>query len=205
MARENSREEAGMPDHSETAPADSGQATDIMSLLDKEAIRDLVLSYSRGVDRQDFAFLRTLYSEGAIEDDHGGAYSGSAEGYVDWLQDIMGKVVDNSVHLVHNHMIVLLGPDRAEGEVYVSGHSRLALPDGNREDLTHGMRYLDHYAKSAGRWRFSRRTIIVDWLTAGPTQWAPDRPDTRDAQFGKPGPDDPSYRILKHPYFARRG
>jgi ketosteroid isomerase-like protein len=193
-----------MPDHRESTRYDSGQATDIWGLLDKEAIRDLVLSYSRGVDRQDFAFLRTLYTEDAVEDDHGGAYSGSAEGYVDWLEDIMGKVVDNSVHLVHNHMIVLLGPDRAEGEVYVSGHSRLRQPDGSREDLTHGMRYLDHYAKTDGIWRFSRRTIIVDWLTAGPTQWAPDRPDTRDAQFGKPGPDDPSYRVLKHPYFARR-
>ncbi len=194
-----------MPDHSEPAAQNMDQATDLQSLLDKDAIRDLVMSYSRGVDRQDFALLRTLYTEDAIEDDHGGAYSGSADGYVDWLEDIMGRVVDNSVHLVHNHKIVLTGPDTAEGEVYVSGHSRLAQQDGSREDLTHGMRYLDHYAKSGGAWRFARRTIIVDWLTAGPTQWAPDRPDTRDAQFGKPGPSDPSYRILKHPYFARRG
>ncbi|MDB5397660.1 MAG: hypothetical protein JWM91_5166 [Rhodospirillales bacterium] len=192
-----------MPDHSEPVRPQSGQATDLRSLLDKEAIRDLVLSYSRGVDRQDFAFLRTLYTEDAIEDDHGGAYSGSAEGYVDWLESVMGRV-DNSVHLVHNHLIVLQGPDRAEGEVYVSGHSRLALEDGGREDLTHGMRYLDHYAKSGGTWGFARRTIIVDWLEAGPTQWAPERPDTRDAEFGKPGPGDPSYRILKHPFFARR-
>lgn len=194
-----------MPDHNVSVHQDMGQATDLQSLLDKELIRDLVLSYSRAVDRQDFAFLRTLYTEDAIEDDHGGAYSGSAEGYVDWLEDIMGQVVDNSVHLVHNHLIVLESRDRAMGEVYVSGHSRLAQEDGSREDLTHGMRYLDYYAKSGGTWRFARRTIIVDWLTAGPTQWAPDRPDTRDAQFGTPGPADPSYRILKHPYFARRG
>ena len=54
-------------------------------------------------------------------------------------------------------------------------------------------------------WRlFARRTVVVDWLTAGPTQWAPDRPDTKDAQFGKPGPGDPSYRVLEHPFFARR-
>lgn len=187
------------------APQNSGQATDLQTLLDKEMIRDLVLSYSRGVDRQDFAFLRTLYTEDAIEDDHGGAYSGSAEGYVDWLQDIMGQVVENGAHLVHNHMIALLGPDRAEGEVYLSGHSRLRLEDGRLEDLTHGMRYLDHYAKSGGVWRFARRTVIVDWLTAGPTQWAPDRPDTRHAQFGRPGPKDASYKVLSHPLFSRRG
>jgi ketosteroid isomerase-like protein len=175
----------------------------LQSLLDIEAIRMLVLSYSRAVDRQDFAFLRGLYTEDAVEDDHGGAYSGSASGYVDWLERVMGRV-ENSAHMVHNHMIVLEGPERAQGEVYLSGHSRLRLEDGGCEDLTHGMRYLDHYAMTDGAWRFARRTIVVDWLTAGPSQWAPDRPDTRDAQFGRPGPVDPSYAVLSHPYFARR-
>jgi ketosteroid isomerase-like protein len=192
-----------MPDHGEQFDREAGQAHDIVSLIDKEKIRDLVMSYSRGVDRQDFAFLRTLYTEDAIEDDHGGAYTGSAEGYVDWLETVMGRV-DNSVHLVHNHLIRLESATNALGEVYVSGHTRLALEDGGREDLTHGMRYIDHYRKTGETWRFQRRTIVVDWLTAGPTQWAPERPDTRDAEFGRPGPEDASYRLLKHPYFAWR-
>ncbi len=190
-----------MPDHGETV---RGAETTLQTLLDKDAIRDLVLCYSRGVDRQDFAFLRTLYTEDAIEDDHGGAYSGSAEGYVDWLERVMGRVM-NSSHMVHNHMIVIDGPDRAQGEVYLSGHSRLKLEEGGYEDLTHGMRYLDHYAKKGGVWRFARRTIIVDWLEAGPTEWDPARADTRGAEFGKPGPGDASYRVLEHPFFGRRG
>jgi len=173
------------------------------ALLAREAIRELVASYSRGVDRQDFALLRSLYAPDAIEDDHGGAYSGTAEGYVDWLERVMVRV-ENSAHRVHSHLIALDGPDRAQGEVYLSGHSRLRLDGGGLEDLTHGMRYLDHYVRLGGRWLFHRRTVIVDWLTAGPTQWAPERPDTRDAEFGRPGPADPSYRVLKHPFFARR-
>jgi ketosteroid isomerase-like protein len=174
----------------------------LQALLAREAIRELVASYSRGVDRQDFALLRSLYTADAIEDDHGGAYSGSAEGYVDWLMRVMGRV-RNSAHLVHSHLIALEGPDRAQGEVYLSGHSRLEV-EGGFEDLTHGMRYLDHYAKVGGRWLFARRTVVVDWLTAGPTQWAPERPDTKGAQFGTPGPADPSYRVLGHPFFGRR-
>ena len=51
-----------MPDHGGEFDREAGQAHDIVSLIDKEKIRDLVLSYSRGVDRQDFAFLRTLYT-----------------------------------------------------------------------------------------------------------------------------------------------
>lgn len=193
-----------MPDHVEGFDREAGQAHDITTLIDKEKIRDLVHSYSRGVDRQDFPFLRTLYTEDAIEDDHGGAYSGSAEGYVDWLEKVMVRV-ENSVHLVHNHMICLTSATTAEGEVYVSGHTRLRLEEGGKEDLTHGMRYIDNYRKTGETWRFQRRTIVVDWLSAGPSQWAPERPDTRDAEFGTPGPKDASYRILKHPYFARRG
>jgi hypothetical protein len=175
----------------------------LQGLLDREAIRDLVLSYSRGVDRHDFAFLRTLYTADAIEDDHGGNFSGTADAYVDWLEEVMGRV-RASQHQVFNHTIMLEGAYRAQGEVYLAGRTRLAQEDGSEEDLTHGLRYLDHYRKVGTKWLFARRTIIVDWLEAAPTQWAPERDDTRNAQFGTTGADDPSYRILSHPYFRRR-
>lgn len=178
--------------------------TTLQALLDKDAIRDLVAQYSRSVDRQDFKLLRSLYAADAIEDDHGGLYCGPASGYVDWLEHAMVRV-ENSAHMIHSHLIALENEIRAQGEVYLSGHTRLKLDHGGFEDLTHGMRYLDHYVKKEGRWLFARRTVIVDWLQAGPSQWAPDRPDTKDAQFGAPGSRDPSYRTLKHPFFERRG
>jgi ketosteroid isomerase-like protein len=189
-----------MPDSAHISQTYDDQT--LQALLDKEAIRDLVRNYSRGVDRQDFKLLRSLYADDAIEDDHGGAYSGSAEGYVDWLESVMGRVV-NSSHMIHQHTVVLESATTAQGEVYLSGHSRLEI-EGGWEDLTHGMRYLDHYTKRDGKWLFQRRTIIVDWLSAGPTQWDPTRGDTRDAEFGKPGSGDASYRVLRHPFFHRR-
>src|SRR5271165_4754143 len=74
-----------VPDISHTEIGDQT----LQALLDKEAIRDLVLDYSRGVDRQDFALLRTLYTADAMEPDHGGNFSGTAEAYVDWLEEVM--------------------------------------------------------------------------------------------------------------------
>jgi hypothetical protein len=174
----------------------------LQALLDKQAIRDLVHNYSRGVDRQDFLLLRSLYALDAMEDDHGGGFSGTAEHYVDWLESVMGRV-QNSAHMIHNHQVVLANATTAQGEVYLSGRTRLQV-EGGWEDLIHGMRYLDNYVKIDGRWLFQRRTVVVDWLEAGPTQWDPSRPDTRDAEFGVPGPTDASYRVLKHPFFRRR-
>ena len=58
----------------------------MQALIDKDAIRDLVLAYSRGVDRQDFALLRSLYTPDGVEDNHAGLFTGSASDYVDWLE-----------------------------------------------------------------------------------------------------------------------
>jgi len=97
------------------AEPDYGPTT-LQALIDKDAIRDLVFSYSRGVDRQDFNFLRTLYTADAIEDDHGGNFSGTGEAYVDWLEEVMGRV-RASQHQVYNHTIMLEGAYRAQGEL----------------------------------------------------------------------------------------
>ncbi len=174
-----------------------------VSLVDKDAIRDLVLTYSRAVDRQDFALLKTLYTEDAVEDDHGGLYSGSATGYIDWLKEVMPRL-GITIHAVHNHLIGFDSADRAQGEVGLVGYHRLPNGKGGWDDLIHGMRYLDHYAKTGGRWRFARRTVCVDWKQFGPSVWNPADPEIKDAPFGTHDAKDPSYRVLTHPLFARR-
>ncbi len=175
----------------------------IRSLIDKDGIRDLVLCYSPAVDRQDFAFLRTLYAPGAMEDDHGGGYSGPAEGYVDWLIQVMPRL-GITAHGVQNHLIVLTGPDTAEGEVYMTAYHRMPADGGEWTDLVHGMRYLDHYRKWDGRWVFARRTVTLDWKQVGSCCWDPLSPELRKVASGTHDGNDASYRVLEHPLFARR-
>jgi len=174
----------------------------MQALADKDAIRDLVMSYCRGVDRQDFALLRSLYAPDAVEDDHGGLYSGPAQGYVDWLAEVMPRLGITS-HNVTNHLIALDGPATGQGEVYCIAYHRMPAGEGAWEDLVHGMRYLDHYAKGLdGLWRFARRTVTVDWKQIGPCSWEPAR-DTSKALKGRHGPTDASYRALSNAFFAR--
>ncbi|MFB9858751.1 hypothetical protein [Paenarthrobacter aurescens] len=54
--------------------------TALQRLLDKEAIREASLKYTRGIDRHDDDILRQVYHPDA-RDDHG-EYIGSAEGLI---------------------------------------------------------------------------------------------------------------------------
>ena len=175
----------------------------LQSLLDKDAIRELVLCYSRAVDRQDFAFLRSLYTPDAIEDDHGGLYSGPADGYVDWLMQVMPRL-GITAHGVQNHLVALTGTNSAEGEVYMTAYHRMPADNGGWTDLVHGMRYLDHYRRFEGHWRFERRTVTVDWKQVGECCWDPSSPELRNTTVGTHDRTDASHRVLSNSLFSRR-
>ncbi len=160
-------------------------------LLDKEAIRELVLLYSRGVDRQDFDLLRSLYAADAT-DDHDRHFNGSAGDYVDFLQRSLPHV-HTSGHYVCNHLVSVDG-DVGEGEVYaIAWH---IIPDGKGgfvEDLG-GVRYVDRYRREDGRWLFASRVVRFDFRTMRPMQ-APDHAPVRL--------DDPGITGLASRLFAR--
>jgi ketosteroid isomerase-like protein len=136
------------------------------TLVAKEDIRELVLLYSRGVDRQDFDLLRDLYTADAT-DTHGDTFDGSAKDYCDFLQASLPHI-RYSGHHVCNHMISVDG-DTGEGEVYALAYH--IFPDrhgGWTEDFM-CVRYIDRYAREAdGKWRFAKRVVTYDMRTARP-------------------------------------
>lgn len=173
----------------------------MQALIDKDAIRDLVLSYSRAVDRQDFSLLRTLYTADAMEDDHAGLFSGRAAAYIDWLEAVMPRL-GITTHAVQNHLIALDGANNAQGEVYCLAYHRMPAEGDGWQDLIHGNRYFDHYRKVDGVWRFARRSVTVDWKRTAPSTWDPLA--LSSAAFGTHDSTDPSYRALEHAAFGRR-
>lgn len=175
---------------------------EIQQLLDKQAIAELVFNYSRAVDRKDFALLRTLYAEDGY-DDHGGLFRGPANDYVDWLEQAM-RNCDITTHSVQNHLIAITGADTAEGEVYVTAYHRLHDGKGSFNDLVEGLRYIDQYRKTDGRWQFVRRTLINDWAQVAPSYWDLEDPALKGTPVGRADPDDLSYAKLSHATFRRR-
>ncbi|MGO9932597.1 MAG: nuclear transport factor 2 family protein [Steroidobacteraceae bacterium] len=162
------------------------------ALLDKEAIRELVLLYSRGVDRKDIELLKTLYAKDAT-DDHGAHFKGRADAYIDFLARSLPGMLAGG-HFVCNHLIAVDGAT-AEGEVYALAYH--IYPDGKGVTLQDvaGVRYVDRYAKENGRWLFASRIVTFDFREIKPVG-APAGPAPVPA-------GDPSYTSLVSRIFAR--
>jgi len=129
----------------------------LQRLEDREAIRDCLSRYSRGVDRLDRELLISAYHPDAI-DDHG-KFIGSPEDFADWA-----FAMHSAAHLAHQHAIfnqfVELDGDTAHAESYFMfvGVNREGPPVSMS-----GGRYIDRFEKRAGVWGIATRLCIRDW------------------------------------------
>jgi ketosteroid isomerase-like protein len=164
----------------------------LRQLIDKDAIRDLVLCYSRAVDRKDIELLRDLYTDDAT-DEHGDSFTGPARAYCDFIERSLPHM-PYSGHHVCNHLISVDG-DAGSGEVYaIACH---VIPDGagGRQEDFMCVRYIDNYRREEdGKWRFSKRVVTYDMKLR--------RPFDGGGLMGL-GDKDPSYLICLQPLFQR--
>lgn len=172
----------------------------LTELLDREAIRECLYGYSRGIDRRDEQALRAAYWPDAH--DRHGAYSGPASGFVEYALKALAAG-PRMIHQIGNVSIVLRG-DSAAVESYF-----LALQqdrDGEaraRKALLAG-RYVDRFEKRGGEWRVAQRTVVYDWVEESPGQEGDEA--TRFGQRlpnGRQKPEDPWYALLAQPPFAK--
>ena len=166
----------------------------LQKVIDKDAIRDLVLCYSRAIDRKDVELLRDLYTEDAT-DTHGTTFDGPADAYCDFIAQSL-PYMQYSGHHVCNHLISVEG-DLGNGEVYALAYHY--IPDQKNpgswvEDFM-AVRYIDNYRRCAdGKWRFSKRVVTYDLHTV--------RPFEGDGLLGQSAVD-PSYEVCKQRLFQR--
>ena len=164
----------------------------MQDLLDKEAIRELVLLYSRAVDRKDVDLLRDLYTADAT-DSHGDTFDGSADAYCDFIERSLPHM-PYSGHHVCNHLISVEG-DEGSGEVYALAYHLIPDRDGGQTEDFMCVRYIDNYRREAdGKWRFSKRVVTYDLKIR--------RPFTGGGLLGQ-GAEDPSYQICTQSLFQR--
>jgi len=128
----------------------------LQQLLDREAIREVMTRYCRGVDRRDDDLIRAAYHPDAF-DDHGN-FTGSREAVV---TKVRNSTVTASMHHIGNVDIELDG-DVAWVETYFVAYASHEI-DGRTYDSARGGRYLDRFERRDGRWAVARRKVADDW------------------------------------------
>lgn len=136
------------------------------ALLDREAIREVLGRYCRGLDRMDRALADTVWHEGGTAD-YDGIYEGTGAGFLDWVWEAHAGMERHS-HQITNLLIDLDG-DRATSEAYVTV-VLWTKPDaeGAQQELVGRGRYLDRWEKRAGRWGIVHRLHLLDLSSAFP-------------------------------------
>jgi hypothetical protein len=166
--------------------------TDIQQLLDREAIRDCLFRYCRGIDRADEVALRSAYWPDGT--DHHGSYVGDAKGFCDWAMTVLPKV-ERSIHQLHN-ILIEFKDGRAVAETYFSAIQRQPGPAGMQQWDLKG-RYLDVFEKRGDEWRIRDRMVVFDWVEETPVPALPEAERFGPRQpIGAQFPDDPVYTFL---------
>jgi len=122
----------------------------LQELVDREAIRDCMYRYCRGIDRADETALRSSYWPEAQE--LHGIYNGSSEGFISFALEVF-KTNPRNIHIVSNILIEFLSQTSAAVESYFTalqcGPDRMGTV---RQYLIVG-RYCDRFEKRGDEWR----------------------------------------------------
>lgn len=128
----------------------------LQDLLDRQAIWDCLMRYTRGVDRLDAELIRSAFWPDA-RDSHG-QMDGDVEQFIEtWMPTQSRR--EACQHAVHNHHVELDG-DEAHAETYFQVAIRNA---GSAALELVGGRYLDHWTRRAREWRIQTRLVVLDW------------------------------------------
>ena len=166
----------------------------LQELLDREAIRDCIYRYCRGIDRADEASLRSSYWPDA-HDSHG-AYVGPAEGFIQMALGVF-RTNPRNIHQVTNILIEFQGAGQAAVESYFTALQRGPDREGVVRQVLLCGRFCDRFEKRGDEWRVAERTVVYDWVEeqAPPAMAEADRFGARQP-IGGQKPDDPIYALL---------
>jgi hypothetical protein len=141
----------------EETMAAKSMETQLQEVIDREEIRSLPLRYCDCVWQKDAEEYGKLFTEDGTFGTNDPKLP-RAEGRAT-LSKMIAEQFDTAKPrpFIHNHVVELLGPDKAKGTCYVE--VRL-LREGKKWLMTGW--YNDEYAKVGDEWKFKSRQITVD-------------------------------------------
>lgn len=141
---------------------DNAQA--LAEMLDRDRIRNAVVTLARGEDRRDADLVGSAFWPDATFDY--GVFAGDFAAYLAWVVPGADSI-PNTQHILGQTLIELAG-DTAKAETHIVSYHRAdfsAATDGSDlHDVCIGGRYLDSFAKRGGEWRIAARVMLYDWV-----------------------------------------
>ncbi|MBB4614069.1 nuclear transport factor 2 family protein [Novosphingobium taihuense] len=128
-------------------------------MSDLSALRRTAERYAVGADRRNKALWREVLADDIEITGPGFSITGLEAnlGSIDHL----AHAFTMTRHVVHD-MDVTVDGDTARGETRSTAEHRIAAPDGDTL-LVWAIRYQDQWRREGDNWKFTRRTLIVDW------------------------------------------
>ena len=165
----------------------------LQSLLDRDAIREVMYAYCRGIDRCDEDALRSCYWPEARHDQ--GGLSSNGRDFVDFAIKARSGGLRMSHHV--GNISIMLAGDQAAVEGYFQAFQYDATPDNALLETFLSGRYINRFERRASEWRIAQRTLVYDWIRQRPAldgtesqRFGPRMPN------GLQKPDDPWYQLL---------
>lgn len=139
-------------------------------LVAKSEIEDCLKRYARGVDRRDWALVRTCFHPDAM--DHHGEFHGNGEQFIEWVNARHANV-PFSMHYLLNCLVEFEDGDSANVETYFWAIQRREQPtqDGSVSGTDHEVfgRYVDRFERREGTWRIAGREVVYDSTSQNPS------------------------------------
>lgn len=160
----------------------------LQTLLDRQAITDVIYRYSRAMDRMDVELGYSLFHDDAVVD-YGDFYQGPAREVID------RSCAQHEKALCHSHqmtgIVIELNGDSAGSETYQTTNVRFEQ-DGDVKQITIWGRYIDTWSKRNGRWAMDKRIALQDFDEIRDVT-----PLTSHEKEGRRDRSDVSYTVLK--------
>jgi hypothetical protein len=164
---------------------------DWRELVAKQAVRDVLASYCRSMDRMDRELALSVWHDGGTCE-YVDMFEGTGAGFVDWVWRQHEGMLRHSHQITNVNVHVDLDGGRAVSEAYVTVALWAPPAETPTEIISRG-RYLDRWSQRDGRWAIDHRLYLQDLMTMAPVP--PDAVAGASARSTRDG-SDPSYELF---------
>jgi len=130
-------------------------------------LRQLTYLYARGMDRNEPDIIREIFTDDAVIESPVAVQTGLEE--ILGVPAMLDKMFTSTMHTVQNQTVSIDG-DAATGETYGVAYQLMKPKDGKHKRLDWGLRYQDKFRRENGKWKFARRTLIIEWTQTVPVE-----------------------------------